>query len=147
MKKMIVFTIFLAVALCASFAIAADVKKRFSIQEGINFSAVQDVLTGEVALYWGDQPHPRVEKKYGVFKTSKRTNGFMKENEDSCAWAMASALVVLQERAIKEGANAVIEIKSNIQNHEESSATEYSCLVGKMMVNVALKGTVVTVQK
>ncbi len=147
MKKIIVFGVILAVILCGSFTNAADVKKKFSIQESMELSTVRDVLSGEVAMYWGDQPYPKIEKKYGTFKTSKRTNGFMKENEDSCTRALASALAVLQERAVKEGGNAVIEIKSNLHNNEELSATEYSCLVGKMMVNVALKGTIATIKK
>ncbi len=71
----------------------------------------------------------------------------MKENEDACARALASALLVFKDRARKEGGNAVIDLKSNLNDREEASATEYSCMVGSMMVNVALKGTVVTLDK
>lgn len=147
MKKMIVLSTLLALILSSSFAIAADVKKKFPIKEAMLSSVVQEALSGDIAMYWGDQPHPTVIKTIGTYKTSKRTNGFRKEKVDACARALASVLIVFQDRAEKEGGNAVINIKSNIKNNMESSSTEYSCLVGGFMVNVALKGTVVNLQK
>lgn len=96
-----------------------------------------------VALYWGDQPHKKIVKNYGEFKTSKRTNAFMKTTKNACQWALASAIKVLQNRALREGGNAVINIKSNIKNNEISICSDFSCLAGSAMVNVALKGTVV----
>ncbi len=128
-------------------ASAADVKKRFTIESAKASSAVQEVLDGDIAMYWGDQSHPKVTKRLGVYKTSKRTNGFMKASEGACAHALASALIVFQKRARQEGGNAVISLKSNISNQSESSETMYSCLVGSVMVNVALKGTVVKLNK
>lgn len=147
MKKMIFVITFLTLLLHGSSIIAADVKKKFSIKEAMISSVVQDSLSGDVAMYWGDQPHPSVTKTIGTYKTSKRTNGFGKEKVDACGRALASVLIVFQDRAEKEGGNAVIDIKSNLKNHMESSSTEYSCLVGGIMVNVALKGTVVTLQE
>lgn len=132
-----------ACLLSAVSAMAADVKKKFTIESARSSAAVQQVLDGDIAMYWGNQPHPAIAKSIGVYKTSKRTNGFMKAEEGACAHALASALIVFQERARKEGGNAVVGLVSNIKDMEESSETEYSCLVGGMMVNVALKGTVV----
>lgn len=143
LKKMVLGSV-LAISMCATSALAADVKRHLSIEGARSYGSVQDVLNGDVAMYWAGQDHPKVVKKHGVFKTSKRTNGFMKENEQACSRALASALIVFRDRAHREGGNAVIDIKSNLKNVEEASATEYSCLVGTMMVNVALKGTVVT---
>ncbi len=144
MTKKIVLSSILAVSLCATSAFAGDVKKYMPIESAKNYSSMQSVQDDPIAVYWKGQSHPKVKKNRGTFKTSKRTNGFMKENEASCAHALASALMVLQERARKEGGNAVIDVISNIKNVEEASATQYSCLVGSMMVNVALKGTVAT---
>jgi uncharacterized protein YbjQ (UPF0145 family) len=53
----------------------------------------------------------------------------------------------MQERAQKEGANAVIGIKSNYKNIERSSETEYMCGSGALMSGVALKGRVVELAK
>ncbi|BCL61673.1 phosphoribosylglycinamide formyltransferase [Desulfomarina profundi] len=143
MKVRIVVISILSLLLCASTAFSRDVKKNFSIRDAMEKPVVQDVLNNGVALYWGDQPHPAVVREYGTFKSNKRTNGFRKKHDDACARALASALVALQDRADREGGNGVINIKSYIKNRENSSSTEYSCLVGGMMVNVVLKGTVV----
>lgn len=133
----------IAITLClTTLAQAEDVKVRFSIQDAMVNPKIQAKL-GDVKLYWGNQKHPKVVKNFGEFKTSNRTNAFMKGREEACQWALASGLIRLQERALKEGGNAVIDIRSNIKNREMSSATEYECLAGSMMVNVALKGTVV----
>ncbi len=144
MLKKIVLGSVLAIAMCATSALAADVKRKLSIDDAKSYGSVQDVLNDDVAMYWAGQSHPKVVTKHGVFKTSKRSNGFMKENEQACSQALASALIVFRDRAHREGGNAVIDLKSNLNNVEEKSATEYSCLIGGMMVNVALKGTVVT---
>jgi len=126
---------------------SADVKEKYPIKESLEYKNAKDRFSGNVSFYWGNQPHPSVVTKYGNFKTSKRTNAFGKARADACAWAMASALDALQDRAIKEGGNAVINIESNIKNNPESSQTEFSCLAGTMMVNVALKGDVVKLAK
>lgn len=146
MRKIILGSV-LAIAMCATSALAADVKRKLSIEDAKSYGSVQDVLNGDVAMYWAGQDHPKVVTKHGEFKTSKRTNAFRKENEAACSHALASALIVLRDRAQKQGGNAVIDLKSNLNNVEEASATEYSCLVGSMMVNVAVKGTVVTLAK
>lgn len=128
-------------------AFGADVEEKFSIQDALEIEKVKALFSGDISFYWGESPHPPVVKKYGTYKTSKRTNAFMKDRGDSCGWAMASALVVLQNRAVREGGNAVINIVSNIQNREDSSKTDFTCLAGRVMVNVALKGTVVKLSK
>ncbi|WP_163335666.1 excinuclease ABC subunit A [Desulfopila sp. IMCC35008] len=143
-----VFAVALAILfMSVALASAADVKKKFTLESAKANSDVQDVLNGDITIYWGTQAHPQVEKELGVYKTSKRTNGFMKAEEEACSHALASALIVFQERARKEGGNAVIGLQSNIKNQAESSETEYSCLIGSMMVNVALKGKVVKLKK
>ena len=144
-RKIVIAAAFI-MAFSSVSAYATDVKMKFTLEDAKMYSEVRTLLDGSIGLYWGDQP-VTVEGKHGTFKTSKRTNGFMKEASEACAHALASALIVLQERAEREGGNAVINIMSNIQGREESSSTEYSCLVGSVMVNVALKGTVATVKK
>lgn len=126
---------------------SADVKVHFPINEALEQERIKAVLNPDIALYWGDQKHPRIKQDFGTFKTSKRTNGFGKSRSSSCSWGFASAIKELQDRAEKEGGNAVVNIVSNIKDRQESSQTEYSCLAGFAMVNVALKGKVVTLAK
>ena len=147
MFKRVLLGCVLVLSVGVTTAPAADVKRNFAIQDALALEQVKNQLGGEIEFYWGDQAHPPVVKTFGTFKTSKRTNGFGKDTSQACAWALASSLVALKERAEREGGNAVVNIVSNIKDHEESSTTEYSCLAGSMMVNSALKGTVVTLQK
>ncbi len=128
-------------------AYGADSHVKFPIKDSMELEKVNKLFEDDISFYWGNSSHGKVTKKFGSFKTSKRTNGFAKAQSQSCAWAMASSLVTLRDRARKEGGNAVINIVSNIKNHEESSETEYSCLAGRVVVNVALKGDVVTLSK
>ena len=142
MNKLILSAMLSMLFTIASLAQAADVQVSFPIQNALDNPKISSKLNG-VKLFWADQPHPAVKTDFGEFKTSQRTNAFMKAREDACQWALASALIQLQDRAVKEGGNAVVNIKSNIKNIEVASREDYECLAGSVMVNVALKGNVV----
>ena len=146
MKKSMLFlviTFFFSTVLSVQ---AEDQNLQFSIKDALANSKVSDALL-DIPVYWGAQKHPKIVKKYGTFKTTKRANAFLKSKEDACQWALASAIVALQERVEREGGNAVVAVMSNIKNKEFSSTDKFECLAGGMMVNVALKGTVVTIKK
>ncbi len=145
-KRILTLVIFLILGM-ATFAVAKDALVHFPIENAFISLKFKSELNPDIKLYWGDQDHPKVKTTFGEYKTSQRTNAFGKAREDACQWALASSIRELQERAAKEGGNAVINIKSNIKNNENSSTTEYDCLAGRMMVNVALKGTVVKLAK
>jgi uncharacterized protein YbjQ (UPF0145 family) len=127
----------------ATSAFAADTLIQLQIEDAINDLSIKSQLSSGIQLFWGDQKHPEPKTVFGEYKTSQRTNALGKSREDACQWALASSLKELQARAHREGGNAVVNIKSNIKNVEKSSTTEYDCLAGRVMVNVALKGTVV----
>lgn len=143
--KFLIIAIVLSVFTVVAFA--EDELTTMTIQEAMDNPKVQNVLYEDIALYWGAQGHPGVVKNFGEFKTSQRANKVGKSKESACQWALASAIKSLQQRARKEGGNAVINIRSNVQNKEVSSETSYECLCGGMMVNVAVKGDVVTLEK
>ncbi len=147
MVRKIVLHCALVLSLTATSAFARDVEEKYSISEALNSDKVKSAIYDDVALYWGDQEHPAVVQKFGRFSTSKRANSWGKSRYGACNWALASSIKALQDRAVREGGNALINISSNIKNHERSSATTYRCLAGRAMVNVALKGTVVTINK
>jgi uncharacterized protein YbjQ (UPF0145 family) len=55
-------------------------------------------------------------------------------------------MIALKKRAIKEGGNAVVDIKSNYKNNLTSSSETFQCGAGAVMAGVALTGKVVTLE-
>ncbi|MEC5396271.1 hypothetical protein [Uliginosibacterium sp. H1] len=116
-------------------------------RRGINRFPLQDVLTGPdaskfngVKLYFGNQKTPVVAQKFGEDRTSVRTNSVNKTAKHACGIALASALIRFQDAARRKGADAVVNIRSNYDNIEFSSPTEFECAEGALMAGVALKG-------
>lgn len=143
MNKAIAPLVFAMIFSIATFAIARDTHLQFPVENALNSVNIKNELYSNIKLFWGDQEHPKTKTVIGEYKTSQRTNALGKSKEDACNWALASCLKQLQSRALQEGGDALVNIKSNIKNVEKSSQTEYECLAGSVMVNVALKGTVV----
>jgi uncharacterized protein YbjQ (UPF0145 family) len=61
--------------------------------------------------------------------------------------AFLSALIVLQQRAMEKGGNAVVDIVSTTRGKKTESASEYRCIAGSVVVHVGLKGKIVTLAK
>ena len=130
-------------ALLATPAVARDDRNMYPLADALNTPAAQEKLDKDIPLYFGKQKHPAVSKRLGEWGTNKKTNAFNKTDKEACEWTFLSAVLELQERARKEGGDAVINIKSNYKNQLTDSATEYMCGNGALMSGVALKGTVV----
>ncbi|KVF78491.1 excinuclease ABC subunit A [Burkholderia sp. FL-7-2-10-S1-D7] len=128
----------------ASAANARDTINDYPIESALKSEAGK--LDDGIALYFGDQAHPRVIQSYGSFATNKKTNSFGKSDEAACQHVFLSAVIELQARARKEGGNAVIGIKSNYRNVLRSSATEFTCGAGAVVAGAALTGEVVTLK-
>lgn len=137
----------LATLLAAGNVTARDDHQMFPLDDALNTPAAKEKLDPEIKLYFGDQKHPKIAREIGEWKTNKKTNGFNKSDKDACEWTFLSAVLELQERAQKEGGNAIVGIKSNYKNVERSSNTEYMCGSGALMSGVALKGKVVRLAK
>jgi hypothetical protein len=147
MKRVLPIAILLWALLSHGSANARDDHQMFPLEDALQTQAAKEKLNPEIKLYFGDQKHPKVTKDHGEWKTNKKTNGFNKSDKVACEWTFLSAVLEMQERAQKEGANAVIGIKSNYKNIERSSETEYMCGSGALMSGVALKGRVVELAK
>lgn len=145
MKKVIPLCLGCALFFQVNSVVAADTLLNFSIKEALGDPKISNALYEQVGLFWGDQNHPAVTTNLGNFNASRRANKVGKSQEEACRWALASSLKALQERALKEGGNAVINITSNIKNKNYSSTEDYQCLAGGMMVNVVFKGDVVRI--
>jgi uncharacterized protein YbjQ (UPF0145 family) len=127
---------------------ARDDKHMFQIKDALGKSQqYKEKLESDIALYFGKQKTPAVEKRIGEYTSNKKTNSFNKSDQEACDIAFISAAAALQDRARREGGNAVINIHSVYRNDNISSDTEYLCGSGAMVAGVALRGTVVTVAK
>ncbi len=125
---------------------ARDTKHHLSIQEALNSEAFEGRLNQNIKFYFGNESHSKITKNFGDFVTNKKTNAFGKSDQKACEWVFLSALLVLEQRAVKEGGNAVVNIQSFYKKNEMSSKTEFECHAGNVIAGVALKGTVVRIE-
>ena len=127
---------------------ARDDKNKFAIQAALGKGqAYKEKLESDIALYFGNQKTPAIAKRVGEFTSNKKTNAFNKSDQEACEIAFISAAAALQDRARREGGNAVVNIRSVYKNDNVVSETEYLCGSGAVMAGVALRGTVVTLAK
>ncbi len=130
----------------ASAVSARETFQTFPVKQALEKAERENRLL-DVALYFGDQKHPKVIQNMGEWATNKKTNAFGKSDRVACDWVFISAILQMQQRALQEGGNAVINIKSNYKNIEFVSDDEYRCGAGNIMAGVALLGTVVKIEK
>ena len=132
-----------SVLFCASLSLARDTRHMFSIKHALEHPEAKAKLNQGVKFYFGDQAHPEVVQSFGTFTSNRKTNAFGKSDLEACEWAFLGGLVALQERALREGGDAVINIKSYYKKHEISSEDQYECGAGNVIAGVALRGSVV----
>ena len=131
--------------LCAAPVFARDTVDNYPIDAALHSEPGK--VSDDIGLYFAGQHHAAVVKSMGEFATNKKTNAFGKSDLEACQHVFLSAVIELQERARKEGGNAVINIKSNYKNELRESATEFTCGAGAVIAGVALTGDVVTLRK
>lgn len=143
MKQKILFL--LAILFLSTATHARDTPHHFSIQEALDSVAYEGRLDSNIKLYFGSKGPKNISKNRGEFTTNRKTNAFGKKDQTACEWALLSALLVLQQRAVAEGGNAVINIHGFYKGEKYSSDTLYECHTGAIMAGITLKGTVVTI--
>ena len=119
--------------------------KEYSIAEAMALDVYKSKLGNEVRFYFGDSRPHSVNQTFGEWPSLKKTNAFNKTDKFACQWAYLSALLSLKKRAIAEGGNAVINIKSNNDHNIKSSSETFECEVGNIIASVAVLGTVVRI--
>lgn len=139
--RFVIFAI-VTISLVAGQASARATDHLLSIQEAMNSDVAKEKLL-DVPVFFAGQSHPAVAKKIGVRETNKSTRGVFRSDEEACQIAFLSAVIQLQTRAQRDGADAVIDIESITRGRPHSSATEYRCVAGATVVHVGLKGTLV----
>jgi uncharacterized protein YbjQ (UPF0145 family) len=124
---------------------ATDRKYLLPIAGGLQSKDAQEKLDGSIKFFFGTQPHPAVLSKFGFDVSNRKTRVFGRSDEAACNWAFLSAMIALQNRAKKMGANAVVNIVSYYNKDTMSSTTEFECRAGVLMAGVVLKGDFVTI--
>lgn len=110
------------------------------IADALAASDVKDRPSGAVKFYFAEEKPPNVAKKLGTYLAAPRTGASGLSDQRACHEAFLWTLVDLEKRAQRVGANAVVNIVSYYQRKERSSATEFECHVGNVIVTVWLKG-------
>jgi len=136
-----------AVLLLATPALARDDRLRFPISEALTSDAAKNKLDPAVKLYFGKQAHPKPARSFGHDTANRKTNAMGKTDKAACDWVFLSAVLSLQERARKEGADAVVNIVSVYKDTRTESETEYLCGAGSIVAGVALRGEMVKLGK
>ena len=96
----------------------------------------------KIPIYMAGQNHPPGDK-IEENKSNRRTNALNKSDQEACDVAFLSAIFALQDRALAVGGTAVVDIKSVTKNDTLTSATDYRCVAGAFVANVALTGTII----
>lgn len=118
-------------------ALAADKLGRYAIAPALAMKGTRDSLDPDVRLSFGSNPGGRV---IGTYNSNKRARG---TDTEACNTAFLSAVIALQQKALREGGNAVVNIHSYYKNKKFSSSKEFECANGRAMSAVTLRGTVV----
>lgn len=142
MNKFLVFIV-VTLSLFSSNTYARDDVGSYAIADVLDKEQAKVKLGENISFYFGDQAYSEPVKKFGEFKTNKKTNAFNKSDTEACQWVFLSAMIALKERAQAEGGNAVVEIKSNYKNNLTSNNETFQCGAGTFVAGVALTGKVV----
>lgn len=144
MKQAALFVFLLALLFSASTGDARNTVHQLSIEDALAQGEKKGVLIEGIRLYFGDAATPAVENSHGQFTANRKTNAFNKSDEEACNWVFLTAIKSLQERAQRQGGNAVINIYSYYYKNEFVSETEFECGAGAMIAGVTMIGDVVT---
>ncbi|PLY03796.1 MAG: hypothetical protein C0623_00140 [Desulfuromonas sp.] len=125
---------------------AADTWAYLSVKDALNSSLAKDKLDPSLSFYMKGQKHGKTRNASREYTANKRARKFGRSAEQACENAFISALLAFQDRASREGRNAVIDLYSVTKNKDYVDREKYSCLVGGMMTNVALRGKVADIK-
>ena len=126
-------------------AFGRDDHLKLPIKDALDQGTAKNKIDSGIKLYFHGQPNPEPKKRFVIFSANRKTNAVGKTDTEACNWVFLSSIIALQERARKEGANAVINIRSVYRDTFLESPTEYTCGAGNVMAGVALEGEIVTI--
>jgi uncharacterized protein YbjQ (UPF0145 family) len=124
---------------------ARNVQLILPIAAALEAADIPDRPTGSVKFFFGNQASPQIMTNLDSYVAAPRTSAMGKSDQRACQEALLWTLVAMEKRAQQKGANAVVNIASFYKKHEMSSATEFECHVGNVIVSVVLKGQLVKI--
>ncbi len=124
-------------------ALARSTLHMYSLADALKTQAAIDRMDKNVRMYFGKQRHPPIVKRLGTYISNRKTNALNKSDKVACEWVFLSAILSLQKRALREGGNAVVNIRSYYKRQTVSSRTEYMCGTGTFVAGVTFQGDVV----
>eukprot|EP01030_Chromulinospumella_sphaerica_P026088 gene26088-26262_t len=118
----------------------------FDVNVGPLFSQPENVakLPEGVRFTFGDTP-VEVVQSLGEIHSNRASVKGNRTLSDACRWAMLGALKGLGEQAKAKGANAVIRLRSTIDD-QPGSATSFRCRASNSIVHVAVTGELAQVK-
>lgn len=125
---------------------ARDDKAMYSVADAMATPTAEEIFTGDIQFFFGDDNHPPIGKNLGNYQSNKKANGVGRSDLRVCQRAFLSAMKSLRDRARLEGGNAVVNIISYYRRNRISSTSEFECGSGAIMSGVTLRGDVVTLQ-
>ena len=145
MKKALSFVVCIATIFlfCAPYVYADNVEHLMSIDNALKKN--NHLLNSNIKLSFSPKIQENLILDRGFYVSNRKTNGVFKTFESSCTRAFLSAIISLQDRAVIEGGNAVINIHSFYKKKEMFSEEVFECHEGNIMSGVALKGRVVRI--
>ena len=145
MKVLISMFMAVIVVLVSGNTMARDDRNMWSISEAMGTEDAKQKLNKNIRFYFGDQSHPKIIKNYGEYMSNKKTNAFNKTDERACQWNFLSAMLSFQDRALRMGGNAVVNIRSYYKKNSISSQAEFECGSGAFVSGVTFLGDVVQI--
>lgn len=121
---------------------ARDDRLKLPIDVAMAQPVAREKLSPDVALYFGDAPHPEMLQDLGETMVNRKTNAFAKSDAVACQWVFVSVAIELQQRARAAGGNAVVGIESYYKKEVFKSDTQYMCGAGATIAGVALRGRI-----
>ena len=145
MRIILVLIIFLVLLFSAATTFARDTEVLVDGKEAVDRQAKGDLL--DIPYYFKGQDHPAVKKKIGNWRATRKGRGAFQSDLDACSRTFVTALKSLQERARREGGNAVINIISVTKDMPYEDPAKFRCIAGSVIVHVALEGDIVELEK
>ena len=104
-------------------------------------------LPDDIKFYFGDaKPEGTVTKTISQHAIDRDVNASLKSQIKACNSALVAVLKELREAAKKEGATAVINIKSNVKGKAISSQEIFACDSGMLKSSVSISGDLVVIE-
>ncbi len=119
---------------------ARNITHQFLIADALQSAAAQKLIKPSISLYFGTQLYTQGETRgLGIARGKEKTEA--EDEKTSCYVSFAEAIFILQKKARKQDANAIVNIVSYYTGGPAmSSETQFECHGGSGYTSVILRG-------